>query len=458
MKISPSFYKKSPPVLIPLLFLLFSGLLTIGILNSATAFPEGSVPEMGGAAFQDTTENPGDVDADTITEPAAEPLEPDVPEAVTDTVTEAEPGELEAEPGETTAAEAIAAEQPVPGGPYTKTELRRGERLFKGLVPFASGMHDCASCHYTSRTDTLNWNPSAYEMAVRWSKDDQYSVREKLGNPVGMRMINDHAGMTITPQEERELEAYLEKILETGPGELKAVPVNALIFWGFGILMALALVDLLITRRIPFKALHVLILIVGLVVHMQYAVAESRALSRTQGYEPDQPIKFSHLIHAGENEIDCNYCHTVANFSLSAGIPSNNTCLNCHNVIREGANSGRFEINKIHEAAESGEPVRWIRIHKLPDHSFFSHAQHVNAGGVACQDCHGPVEEMHLIRQVEDLSMGWCLTCHRDTGVDFLDNPYYKIFERLHEDIRSGRIDAVTAAQVGGEDCMKCHY
>lgn len=343
-------------------------------------------------------------------------------------------------------------------GNYSKQDLRRGERLFKGMVPFGSGQHDCASCHYSSRTDTLNWNPSAFDLAQLWQGNENYRIAEKMNNPAGMRMMTDHQGMSITPDEERQIEAYYSEILKKGPGELQAYPVRAFIFWGLGFLMLLALVDLLITKKIKFKVPHVLILIIGLVVHMQFAVAESRSLGRTQDYAPDQPIKFSHLIHAGENEIDCNYCHTISSFSLSAGIPSNNTCLNCHNVIREGTNSGRFEINKIHQAVESGEPIRWVRIHKLPDHSFFSHAQHVNAGKLECQECHGLVEEMHILRQVEDLSMGWCLTCHRDTDVDFLDNPYFQIYKQLHQDIKDGKIDAVKAARVGGEDCMKCHY
>lgn len=387
-------------------------------------------------------------------------------DAVTDTIvseTEAapdEPGRAEEEGTDTEASvtDVAPVAETVPEGPYTRTELRKGERLFKGLLPFRSGLHDCASCHYTSRTDTLNWNPSAYDLAVLWKEEEGYSISEKLAMPVGMRMMTDHAGMSITPLEERQLEAWFEKVIDKGPGELQAIPINAIIFWGLGLLMALALADLLITKKVKTRALHVLILIVGLVVHMQFAVAESRALGRTQGYAPDQPIKFSHLIHAGENEIDCNYCHTISHFSISAGIPSNNTCLNCHNVIMEGTNSGRFEINKIHRAEASGEAVRWIRVHKLPDHSFFSHAQHVNAGGIDCQQCHGTVESMHLLRQEEDLSMGWCLRCHRDQEVDFFGNPYYQIYERLHEDIKAGRIDAVNAAHVGGEDCMKCHY
>ncbi len=371
--------------------------------------------------------------------------------AATDSLTEDIKGKVETEAAPET-------EQVYTRGNYSKQDLRRGERLFKGLVPFGSGPHDCASCHYPTRTDTLNWNPSAFDLAKLWYDNEDYRIAEKLNSPAGMRMMNDHQGMSITPDEERQLEAYYTEVLKKGPGELQAYPIRAFIFWGLGLLMLLALIDLLITKKIKFRVPHVLILIIGLVVHMQFAVAESRNLGRTQGYAPDQPIKFSHLIHAGENEIDCNYCHTISGISLSAGIPSNNTCLNCHNVIREGTNSGRFEINKIHQAVETGEPIRWIRIHKLPDHSFFSHAQHINAGKLECQECHGPVEEMHLLRQVEDLSMGWCLTCHRDNDVDFLDNPYFQIYKQLHQDIKDGKIDAVKAARIGGEDCMRCHY
>ena len=352
----------------------------------------------------------------------------------------------------------LIIEQAYVRGKYSKQDQRRGERLFKGLVPFSSGLHNCSSCHYTKRSDTLNWNPSVYDLATIWNEDPSYRLMEKMNSPFGMRMMNDHEGMTITEADERQLEAYFNEVLKKGPGELEATPTRVFIFWGLGALMLLAIIDLLITKKIKFKVPHILIIIVGLAVHMQYAMAEGRNLGRTQGYAPDQPIKFSHLVHAGENDIDCNYCHTISSFSHSAGIPSSNTCLNCHNVIREGTYSGRFEINKIHRSVASGEPIRWIRIHKLPDHSYFSHAQHVNAGRLDCQECHGPVEEMHLLKQVEDLSMGWCLTCHRDKDVDFLDNPYYQIYIKLHQDIKDGKIDAVKAAQIGGEDCMKCHY
>lgn len=385
-------------------------------------------------------------------------------EEVTDTLQEttveeviaSEDGSPQEEPDEV-----LAEEDPEPlfvRGEYTSQQKRRGERLFKGLVPFRSGQHDCASCHYTKPQHDINWNPAAWEMAKLWSLTPDYSIMDLMNNPVSARMMEDHAGMNINQEEQHLLEAYYMGLLEQGPGELQAYPVRAFIFWGLGALMLLALIDLLITRKIKFKGIHIAILLVGIAVHGQFAMTEAQALGRTQGYAPDQPIKFSHLIHAGENEIDCRYCHFTADYSLTANFPSNNVCLNCHNVVRNGANSGRFEINKIHRAAETGEPIEWIRIHKLPDHSFFSHAQHVNAGKLDCSECHGQVETMHILKQVEDLSMGWCLTCHRENNVDFLDNPYFEIYERLHEKIRNGEIDAVTAADLGGEDCMSCHY
>ncbi len=386
-------------------------------------------------------------------QPAAETIEPEMADVEVDTLPL-----MDEEPTEEDAVVETPAESDFARGEYTQQQIRRGERLFNGLAPFQSGMHDCASCHYTTAQQEINWNPAAWELAGVWADDPDYSIMDIMNNPVSMRLMEDHAGMTITAEEQHLLEAYYTKLYEQGPAPLQAYPIRSAIFWGLGLLMLLAVVDLLFTRKIPFKGVHIIVLIVGLAVHGQFAMAEAQNLGRTQNYAPDQPIKFSHLIHAGENEIDCQYCHFTADYSLSANIPSNNVCMNCHNVVRNGTLSGAFEINKIHKAAETGEPIEWIRVHKLPDHSFFSHAQHVNAGKQECADCHGAIETMHIVKQVEDLSMGWCLTCHRDNNVDFLDNPYFEIYERLHDKIRNGEIDGVTAAELGGEDCMSCHY
>jgi hypothetical protein len=343
-------------------------------------------------------------------------------------------------------------------GDYTKKELRLGERLFRGLAPFESGLHNCASCHYVATPENINWNPSAYDMANVWLNSPSYDLKNIMNLPMTARLMKDHSGMTITDEEVRMIEAYYVKLIHNGRGGIKNTPVNTAVFWLFAVLMTLAIIDLLFTKKIKYHFIHGIILLAGLGIHSNYIYAAAVNIGRTPDYAPDQPIKFSHKIHAGDNKIDCLYCHHIAEDSKSGGIPSNNVCLNCHNVVRNGTLSGSFEINKIHRAAETGEPVKWIRVHNLPDHSFFSHSQHVNAGKLDCTECHGEVETMHIVKQVEQLSMGWCLDCHRTRAVDFTDNPYYEIYGKLHEQLKEGLIDSVTVAKIGGENCMKCHY
>jgi hypothetical protein len=185
---------------------------------------------------------------------------------------------------------------------------------------------------------------------------------------------------------------------------------------------------------------------------------DAMRLGRQENYAPDQPVKFSHKVHVGENGIDCKYCHTTVEQGKSAGIPATNLCMNCHIIIREGTNSGKFEIAKIVDAVEKGEPIEWIRIHNLPEHVYFNHSVHVSSGKIDCAQCHGAVEEMDIMKQHSDLSMGWCVNCHRDTKVQFAENPYYDTYIKLHEDLRTGKIDSITAEQIGANDCMKCHY
>ncbi|NTU62080.1 MAG: cytochrome c3 family protein, partial [Chloroflexi bacterium] len=135
----------------------------------------------------------------------------------------------------------------------------------------------------------------------------------------------------------------------------------------------------------------------------------------------------------GDNNIDCKYCHTSVTESKHAGIPSVNVCMNCHNVVKQGRNSGTAEIDKIYKALETGKPIEWVKVHNLPDHSYFNHAQHVVAGKIECESCHGDVKSMDRIMQVQQLSMGWCIECHRATEVQFTDNGYYQKFVRLHD-------------------------
>lgn len=196
-----------------------------------------------------------------------------------------------------------------------------------------------------------------------------------------------------------------------------------------------------------------------------------------QGYAPIQPIHYSHKIHAGANQIDCNYCHSSARKSKHSGIPSLNVCMNCHKSIAEyngeedleNGYTKEFytnEIKKLYKAvgwneetqAYTGEsePVKWVRIHNLPDHAYFNHAQHVTVGGIACQTCHGPVEEMEILYQYSPLTMGWCINCHRETNVNVEGNDYYN---KIHEELsKKYGVEKLTAAQMGGIECGKCHY
>jgi cytochrome c551/c552 len=206
----------------------------------------------------------------------------------------------------------------------------------------------------------------------------------------------------------------------------------------------------------------------------------AQKLGRSQNYQPEQPIYYSHTVHAGINQINCLYCHGGAQESKHANIPSVNVCMNCHMGINEYAKGpklyredgtevdGTAEINKLYKYAGwdpakkqytgKGEPIEWIRIHNLPDHVYFNHAQHVTAGKQNCQTCHGEVQKMDEVYQFSDLSMGWCVNCHRETKVQFTDNKFYSIYEQFHEDMKNKKLDSVTVEKIGGTECQKCHY
>lgn len=223
------------------------------------------------------------------------------------------------------------------------------------------------------------------------------------------------------------------------------------------ILFILSIADLIITRFVKAKFVHIIVIMITVFVMGEIVVIEAQSLGRQQYYEPEQPIEFSHKVHAGQNQIDCFYCHTTAKESMHAGIPSAQLCMNCHTVVKSGKITGTEEIAKIYQAIETNTPIEWIKVHNVPDHVFFSHAQHVAVAKLDCVECHGPVEEMERIIQVSDLSMGWCIDCHRTKEVDFTNN-FYKDYAKLHKEINSGKRSKITVDIVGGEDCQKCHY
>jgi cytochrome c551/c552 len=181
------------------------------------------------------------------------------------------------------------------------------------------------------------------------------------------------------------------------------------------------------------------------------------------GYQPVQPIKFPHDLHAGIMKIDCQYCHSGAYKSKNASIPSLNVCMNCHKSVKTESP----EIHKIYDAlgydpqttkydSSKAKPIQWIRIHNLPDFVYFNHSQHVKVGGIKCQQCHGPVETMKEVRQYSPLTMKWCIQCHKRTDINMKGNAYYANMEQVHDLIKRGV--KVTPAQLGGIECGKCHY
>lgn len=437
----------------------------------------------------------------------------------------------------------------------TDCELwQQGKDLFRA---------NCASCHHPVNDMT---GPALAGSLDRWEADGDYDGIDgkewlyrwiknntevlESGHPYANDLYNewDQGVMNLFPTlTESDIDAilyYVDRSTECGvapPVTADAedaapagsgFPIQIFLLLVVGALLVLLLILLRVNtvlRRMEAKKngielapavpiwknrkLAVLVVLVG-VVFLGYVTMDGAInIGRQQGYQPEQPIKFSHELHAGLDQIDCQYCHYGANESKHSNIPSVNTCMNCHKVIQEGPNHGRTEIAKIYaangydpidgsyldtesvsksdlksifteylekdyEETELGtdevrsaidealaaamkmydKPVEWIRIHNLPDHVYFNHAQHVNAGNVECQTCHGPVEEMEVLYQHAPLSMGWCINCHRETAVDFANNDYYSVYERFHEELASGEMDKVTVEDVGGTECQKCHY
>jgi cytochrome c551/c552 len=244
-------------------------------------------------------------------------------------------------------------------------------------------------------------------------------------------------------------------------------------------------------KEIPFMRNKLVIAITAILVFIfagYWMVNGAISLGRQQNYQPLQPIYYSHKVHAGINQINCLYCHAGAEKSRHAMIPSPNICMNCHKQINaysgeaehplvtaEGKHiDGTAQIQELYKYAGwnpetkqyirdaqgniKATPIKWTKIHNLPDHVYFNHAQHVKVGQIQCQRCHGPIQEMDEVYQFAPLSMGWCINCHRQTQVQFANNDYYSIFEKYHQELKTGQRTGVTVEDIGGIECQKCHY
>jgi len=165
----------------------------------------------------------------------------------------------------------------------------------------------------------------------------------------------------------------------------------------------------------------------GLAGYVVDGVYES---SKDQGYAPEQPIPFSHKLHAGENKMECMYCHFNVGESRHATAPTMSVCMGCHDYVATDSP----HIQKMKGLYDKGESLEWVKIHHLPEHTYFPHNRHV-AAGVSCQECHGPIEEMEKVKQAVDINMGWCLDCHRDNTYVNASQGIGSVNYRSHHDL-----------------------
>ena len=341
---------------------------------------------------------------------------------------------------------------------FTGEELIRGERLFYGLVNINNESINCAACHNTVVSDTLNWNPNALEISKLYLNKTALDLSRVLLNPGGQKMAQVHKGIHLTPEDIVLIKAYMDRFVSIGLVQHKPVISNLVFFIISSILFLFSLIDIIISKILKRRWINYLILLFTGIFITNSLVVDAIGIGRSKNYSPFQPIKFSHAVHAGQNGTACIYCHSSAPYSKVAGIPPENVCMNCHLIVRNGSRSGLFEISKLISSYENHKPIEWIKVHNLPDHVFFSHAQHVSAGGVDCTECHGNVKEMNVIKQVSELSMGWCINCHRTRKLNVQGNKFYSQYRDLAEKMKTGVIDSVTESMVGGRECMKCHY
>lgn len=392
-------------------------------------------------------------------------------------------------------------------------DLKAGESLYKA---------NCTSCHAIDRKvigpalkDVIEAEDEAW--MIKWIKNSQSLV--KAGDPAAVKIFNEYnqSIMSSFPQfsddDVKNIIAYVKserdkpKAVAADAGgagaEANASAVNDYTIIGLVVLIAVLILVVYVLNRV-INSLEKLIRINnGEVVDTIIKVVKEKLstfrwillnkkkvfyagmlflflfggwawdqmynINVNTGYQPVQPIAFSHELHAGINQVNCQYCHSGAFKSKNASIPSLNVCMNCHNYVQATEKyNGEIspEIKKIYTALDynpdtriygkNTKPIEWVRIHNLPDFAYFNHSQHVKVAGLACQQCHGPVEKMTEVYQYSPLTMGWCINCHRTTEVNSKGNAYYDKILAAHEEIKKGK--KVTAALLGGLECVKCHY
>ena len=391
----------------------------------------------------------------------------------------------------------------------TITKAQDGHALFQA---------NCASCH---KVNAKLVGPALAGVEDRWPDkkmlhawihNNQKVIKD--GYPYAVNLYNEYkVSMNLFPSlSDKDIDAILGYI-NTEAGKATATTVasptgevatqddgdKSLLFGILTIILAIVAFTLLQVNAnlkkmaddkegmpahepIPFWRNKTYITFITLIIFLiggYYVTEGAIGLGRQQTYQPKQPIFFSHKVHPGINQINCQYCHIGVYQGKQATIPSVNICMNCHMAINEYKGeklvdadgkeiNGTAEIQKLYKYAgyEQGKPwdaskakpVEWVRIHNLPDHVYFNHAQHVNAGRVQCQTCHGDVTNYNEMYQYSSLAMGWCINCHRTSKVQFDNNGFYSMYAKYKEDIKNHTMDSVTVKDIGGAECQKCHY
>ena len=382
-----------------------------------------------------------------------------------------------------------------------------GEALFKA---------NCANCHkpdadYTGPAlkGARDREPNK-EWAYKWLANNNVNTMldtDRYAKTLLAKWGSRMTAQNLSKEDAKAIldwaDAYVPIIKKDDPG--KPAEDNSLLF---GILtLVLAIIALILlqvnsslrklseekdgvlrTEPVPFyrNKTYLMLAVIALFCLGGYKTINAAiGLGRMKDYQPEQPIYYSHKVHAGTNQINCLYCHSGAQDSKFSNIPSVNVCMNCHMAVKEYKGdkivrdngievNGTAEIQKLYSYAgwnpdskkydKQGKPIQWIKIHNLPDHVYFNHSQHVKVGKQNCQTCHGPIQEMPEVKQFAELSMGWCINCHRESKVNFYNketgegNKFYSIYEKFHKDIRDGKMDSVTVEKIGGTECQKCHY
>ena len=398
---------------------------------------------------------------------------------------------------------------------YAQADAAKGEAIFKSK---------CTACH---KIDQQLIGPALGQQLteetddkylIKWIQNNQALIAAK--NPKALAIYNkfNQAGMTVFTElsdaDVTNVITYVRTEWKTmqdekskGGGDKPNTPVetgpSSMVIWGLVAVIIIAFIVILVLNRVVATLERLLLKGKGVVIDEEAEptaeeVAEAKkkdlikrilknkklvffiilcgtlamgswgwvTLWNTNvhtGYQPVQPIKYSHELHAGTMKIDCQYCHSGAYKSKNASIPSLNVCMNCHKVVKTESP----EIHKIYDAlgydpktqkydSTAAKPIQWIRVHNLPDLAYFNHSQHVKVGGIKCQTCHGPVQTMKEVYQYSPLTMKWCIQCHKRTEVNGKGNAYYDSILAAHDKIKKG--EKVTAAVLGGIECGKCHY